>query len=81
VAISRVKAPRDVAPERTEWILGIAPLQDVGAKELMFVSEHVHEFFISTPGITALRWFFNGWNRKTPAVRTPDELGWCTGAR
>lgn len=46
------------------------------AKELRLVSDVIHAMLVDNPGVTQLRWFFKGWDNKTPGVPTPADLPW-----
>lgn len=50
--------------------------QERYAKDLMVISNEIHAVLARTPGVTRLRWWFAGWDRMKPAVRTPRELPW-----
>lgn len=50
--------------------------QDRYAKNLMVISNEIHAVLSQTPGVTRLRWWFAGWDRTRPGVRTPRELPW-----
>lgn len=43
---------------------------------LLEVCRAMHSFLAKTPGIVDVRWYFQGSECQTPAVRTPDELPW-----
>jgi hypothetical protein len=86
VSILRRK-PR--GPRNGEWVVAIDPLdapphltnptgeeQRKYARDLKVISEELHGALATNPGITRLRWFFEGWDVKIPAVRTPAELPW-----
>jgi hypothetical protein len=72
-----------------EWRIGVDPLAYPGlwkklpkeeerkyAKDLLLISTEIHALLTSVPGITRVRWFFEGWNLRRPGVRTPAELPW-----
>lgn len=44
--------------------------------ELLSVSNEIHSLLVHVPRITGIRWYFKGWDRTKPAVRTPSELPW-----
>ena len=82
IALSRVRRERDmwllqITPGRIEgdtggllaYLRGRIPTED--SRELLPACREIQVFLTSTPGISAVRWFFKG-SRK--AVRTPDEL-------
>lgn len=50
--------------------------QDRYAKDLTVISNEIHAVLSQTPGVTRLRWWFAGWDRTMPGVRTPRELPW-----
>lgn len=72
-----------------EWYVAIDPLEypvpmknlpadeeRKYARNLMVISDEIHALLASTPGVTRLRWFFDGWDARKPGVRTPVELPW-----
>ena len=46
------------------------------SRDLMRISGELHSQLTSMPEVTGLRWFFEGWDVRKPAVRTPAELPW-----
>ena len=44
--------------------------------EVSSICREIHAFLSSTPGVSAIRWFFKDLSRVTKAVATPDELTW-----
>lgn len=84
-AISRQKRfHRDwnVRVRPLEYMSPIRNLPDVEApryaKDLRAVSDRLNTLLTNFPGITRLRWYFEGWDPKKPAVLTPAELPWLT---
>lgn len=76
-------------PRKGEWYARIDPLdaasgvtnptvdeQGIYARDLRLISDEIHVVLSTAPGVTRLRWFFEGWDVKTPGVRTPAELPW-----
>jgi hypothetical protein len=45
-------------------------------RALLEVCREIHFFLAQTPGIVDVRWYFQGSEFQTRAVRTPDELSW-----
>jgi hypothetical protein len=75
--------------ERDEWLLLVGPPSgpglldrirghgaDVGLQELMTACREIHTILTRIPGISAIRWYFEGSRTQSPAVETPDELPW-----
>jgi hypothetical protein len=86
VAINREK-PKN--RDQGEWHVAIDPLEypvpmknlpkheeRKYARNLMIISDEIHVLLAGTPGVTRLRWFFDGWDARKPGVRTPGELPW-----
>ena len=81
IAISRMKRSRDmwvlqITPGRIEGtggrlalLRGRIPTED--SRELLPACREIQVFLTSTSGISAVRWFFQGFRT---GVRTPDEL-------
>lgn len=46
------------------------------ARDLMLISDEIQTLLTNTPGVTRLRWFFEGWDVDKPGVRDPAELPW-----
>jgi hypothetical protein len=79
---------RRKGPNYGTWSISIDPVigrvpgnisneeQRKRAKDLMLISEEIHALLADIPGVTGLRWFFEGWDNKTPGVRTPADLPW-----
>lgn len=76
-------------PRKGEWHVAIYPLEALPpvvsspseeqkkyAGDLRLISEEVHVALSAIPGVTRLRWFFEGRGHKKLAVRTPAELPW-----
>jgi hypothetical protein len=72
-------------PNRRAWLVAIDPFVPRNlsneelrkyAKDLMLISDKVHATATSIPGITRLRWYFEGWDLNTPTVGTPADLPW-----
>jgi len=51
------------------------------ARDLRLISDEIHAVLSTAPGVTRLRWFFEGWDAKKPGVRTPAELPWQAAFR
>ncbi len=75
-----------------EWYVLIDPLdaasgvknptadeQRTYARDLRLISDEIHAVLSTAPGVTRLRWFFEGWDVKKPGVQTPSELSWQAG--
>jgi hypothetical protein len=75
--------------EDAEWVLLVGPSQTPGlvdllrgrkpvdySPELLRVCREIHTALTGIPGITAVRWYFEGFNSQTAAVATTDELPW-----
>lgn len=73
-----------------DWVLLIGALQSAGlsgasrgrtptasSSELVRVCRDIHAYLAATPGISAVRWYFEGFRSQTAAVATPDELPWA----
>jgi len=79
---------RRKGPDYGAWSISIDPVigrvpgnisseeQRKCAKDLMLISDAIHALLTEIPGVTRLRWFFEGWNNKTPAVGSPADLPW-----
>jgi len=88
VALQRKKMTPEVPTGKGEWRLLIDPfdasipmrrmlsLEREYQMELRMVSDDLHSFLVGTPEVTALRWFFMGWDPMVPAVRSPAQLPW-----
>lgn len=88
VLLERSKIPIDVPEDKRAWRLMIDPfessmplkrmlmLEREYEKELMVVSEDLHAFLVSTPGMKSLCWYFRGWDPKLPGAPSPAELPW-----
>lgn len=71
-------------PDYRAWYIAIDPArgnvpneeQRKHAKDLILISDEIHALLSGIPEITRLRWYFDGWDNKTPGVRTPAELPW-----
>lgn len=75
--------------ENDEWILLVGPSQTPGllallrgrkpvdySPELVQVCGEIHTALTGISGITAVRWYFEGFHSQTAAVTTPDQLPW-----
>jgi hypothetical protein len=49
--------------------IGVSP-------EWIQVCRDIHTMLTSSPGITDVRWYFEGFRSQSAAVATPDELPW-----
>lgn len=83
---------RHRGPRKGEWYVLIDPLdaasgvtnptgdeQRTYARDLRLISDEIHGVLSTAPGVTRLRWFFEGWNVKKPGLQTPSELPWQAG--
>jgi Ca-activated chloride channel family protein len=66
-----------------EWVLLAGPLdRDNGqrsrnfASELTLICREIHAALTAVPGISDVRWYFEGLQSQRHAVATPDELPW-----
>jgi hypothetical protein len=79
-------------PRKGEWYVLIDPLdaasavtnptideQRTYARDLRLIIDEIHAVLSTAPGVTRLRWFFEGWDVKKPGVQTPQELSWQAG--
>ena len=75
--------------EKDEWVLLVGPSETPGlfdllrgrkpvahSPELQQVCREIHAALTAISGITAVRWYFEGFHSQTAAVATPDELPW-----
>jgi hypothetical protein len=75
--------------EKDEWVLLVGPAEISGlsnligrrkptecSPELIQICQEIHAFLTATPGISATRWYFEGFRSQSAAVATPDELPW-----
>lgn len=80
---------RHRGPRKGEWYVLIDPLDSASgvtnptvdeqrtyARDLRRISDEIHAVLSTAPGVTRLRWFFEGWDVKKPGVQTPPELPW-----
>lgn len=83
VALDRNKYAED------EWVLLAAPLDTpalldrlrkrkplADPPELRLICNEIHAAITATPGVSAVRWYFEGFNSQGAAVLTPNELSW-----
>jgi hypothetical protein len=71
-----------------EWYVSVDPIEYPVSKDLprelemkyagnlLAISEEINVLLTDIPGVTRLRWYFEGWDKKKPGVRTPAELPW-----
>lgn len=71
-----------------EWYVSVDPIEYPAPKNLprelerkyatdmLAISEEMNVLLTGVPGVTRLRWYFEGWDIKKPGVRTPAELPW-----
>jgi hypothetical protein len=88
VTLFRDRFRRDLPEYQREWRLLIdrftGPVWQVlrhgserGHEDLLLaVSDEIHKMLVTIPRITRIRWYFKGWDRNKPCVRTPGELPW-----
>jgi len=75
-----------------EWVLLVGPLDVPGimdrlrgrppgdaAPELIRICRETHNALATANGVSAIRWYFEGFGSQSVAVATPDDLPW-TGA-
>ena len=75
--------------EAGEWLLIVGPPDnpspwprlrrqkpDSNVVEIKRVCDTLHEVLIGLPGVSDVRWYFEGTRQQTPAVATPGELPW-----
>jgi hypothetical protein len=77
---------RRKGPNYGAWSISIDPVigrvpgntsieeQSRYAKDLKLISDEIHTLLANIPEVTRLRWFFEGWDNKTPGVRSPADL-------
>jgi len=88
VSLMRDGFRRDLPEYQREWMVLVDPFSGPVWRVLrhdsengyestfLAVSNEIHALLVKVPRITALRWYFKGWNPKKPCVRTPSELPW-----
>lgn len=75
--------------EQDEWIILVGSNEVpfrwmIGHKapeyvlQLKLVCREIHALLATTPGITRVRWYFQGSGYPSDAVATPDELSWVS---
>ena len=77
---------------KDEWVLIVSPprVPTVSDKlfrrkarddveEVMGFCRAIDASLNAIPGVTAVRWYFEGAGKQSPAVNTPDELPWAHG--
>jgi hypothetical protein len=69
-----IVSPPDT-PSLLNRLRGRTPPSD--ASELMATCRKIHAVLTVVPNISAVRWYFEGFNNQTTAVATPDELPWA----
>ena len=75
--------------EAGEWVVIVGPSDSpslwarsgrqrpaANVAELRRVCDTIHELLSGLPGVSALRWYFEGARNPAPAVATPCELPW-----
>ena len=74
--------------DNNEWVLGVDQVYEslvrcfmdrklnAQSSELRMISHDIHVLLASTPGFSAIRWYFEGRRTQRSAVATPDELGY-----
>jgi hypothetical protein len=67
--------------DKNEWLIVVAPpfafrRAPDAFVELPKLCRAIHELLRTTPGISQIRWFFQGFGRYFGASTTPDELPW-----
>jgi len=88
VSLLRDGSRRELPEYQREWMVLVDPFSgpvwqvlrhgsEKGYQDVFLaVSNEIHGMLVTIPRITALRWYFKGWDPKKPAVRTPSELPW-----
>ena len=88
VSLLRDGSRRELPEYQREWMVLVDPFSGPvwqvlrhGSEKgyegvFLVVSNEIHAMLVTIPRITALRWYFKGWDPKKPAVRTPSELPW-----
>ena len=61
-------------PGLLDRLLGRKPISKV--PELTLTCREIHQVLTAIPGISAVRWYFEGRKTQSVAVATPDELPW-----
>lgn len=64
-------------PTLLDRLRGRKPISDVPA--LMLICREIHAMLTAISGVSAVRWYFEGFGSQTSAVATPDELPWNEG--
>lgn len=64
-------------PGLLDRLLGRKPISKV--LELTLTCREIHQVLTAIPGISAIRWYFEGRKTQSVAVATPDELPWQRG--
>ena len=70
VMVSPLRSP----PSMIGVLRGHSPTSHL--TEVSSICREIHAFFSSTPGVSAIRWYFKDLRRVTKAEKTPDELPW-----
>jgi hypothetical protein len=69
-----------------EWIVQVGPVNaPLGySEEILLICREIHAVLTAAAGITAIRWYFEGFHNQSAAVTAPDQLPWTqasTGTR
>jgi hypothetical protein len=67
--------------DKDEWMILVAPPLYLKRPRDAFVElprlcGEIHEFLTTTPGISKIRWYFQGFGAYFGVAPTPDELPW-----
>jgi hypothetical protein len=66
--------------EKSEWIMQVGPVDSpLGySEEILLICREIHTVLTTTAGVTAIRWYFEGFHNQSVAATTPDQLPWTT---
>jgi hypothetical protein len=65
---------------KDEWIVQVGPMDTPPgySDELLLICREIHTLLAAKEGISAIRWYFEGFHNQSKAVATPDQLPWTT---
>jgi hypothetical protein len=63
---------------KDEWIVQVGPMDSPPgySDELLLICREIHTLLAAKAGISAMRWYFEGFHSRSEAVATPDQLPW-----